>query len=216
VDSINVTQIEESTGAEVPPAVVQKRTNSGRRKKNRSEMMKKHRTWHQGYPVYLESDSTEDEMIASIEEFIKKYVEQALDAEYFTKLTLNTSIKKNEPCGKVEIKDVSRLPRPKSPIKKKGSLIRRLRDTLARSNPGSKSNSFDEGISPQSMSTATTSVERRKKFTGVGAGDQISRSSSVYSREEEDMMLDDIERRLIEQVNKDMSVPLADLLLMDR
>ena len=48
--------------------------------------------------MYLESDSTEDEMIANIEEFIKKYVEQVLDAAYLRKLTLNTSSDKNKPC----------------------------------------------------------------------------------------------------------------------
>ena len=34
---------------------------------------------------------TEDEMISSIEDFITEYVEQALDAEYFKKITPTTS-----------------------------------------------------------------------------------------------------------------------------
>ena len=36
------------TGAEQPPATVNRRTTNGRREKNRSETLKKHLTWHQG------------------------------------------------------------------------------------------------------------------------------------------------------------------------
>ena len=55
---------------------------------------------------------------------------------------------------------------PSTPtLKKKGSIIRRLRDSIIRSNPGSKSNSFDEGTTtPTTSSNSSTPGERRKKF----------------------------------------------------
>merc|ERR1712136_373775 len=81
----HATPSETRTVTELPSGKVKTRTSTGRRKKSRSEKMKKHHTWHEGDPGVM--NSTEDDMIINIEDFIKEYVEQALDAEYFKRCT---------------------------------------------------------------------------------------------------------------------------------
>ena len=62
-----------------------------------------------GCPENLKTSLNEEEMIASIEDFIKAYIEQALDAEYFNRFRRSSErrTRNNGNDKKIEIKLMS-------------------------------------------------------------------------------------------------------------